>query len=463
MNKKLAAEVVAISALCLSGFSNPVRAQHVLADTEFSMALTGDSIITRQLSVYDEPEFLAMVDLIRSADVAFTNVEMLFHDYESYPMAESGGTWMRGDPELANELAWAGFDMVALANNHTGDYGVAGMQLTMQYVEEAGLVAAGVGNSLAEAREAKFLETKKARVALISLASTYRPHMAAGRSRDNIPARPGLNPLRIATTYQLPAAEFERMRGIGDALGLFIDQDGNPTGTNEERPGEIRLFGEWFSQGNTSAIRTRANQQDVDAIAAVVSNASRLADYVIVTIHAHEQLERREVPAEFLQPFARAMVDAGADVFVGHGPHALRGIEVYAGKPILYSLGDFLFQNETLLRLPSGNYDRYGLDDDAHVADFNDDRYKNDTEGFPANPEIWEAVVAVPVFRGKTLHEMALYPITLGHGLPRQVRGRPLFAEGDLAEKIIDDLRERSAPFGAEIELRRGVGYLKLD
>ncbi|MEM7504243.1 MAG: hypothetical protein AAF417_19540, partial [Pseudomonadota bacterium] len=66
-------------------------AQHQLADGDFSMALTGDSIITRPLSVYNEPQFLEMIDLIRSADVAFTNLEILFHDYEPYPMAESGG------------------------------------------------------------------------------------------------------------------------------------------------------------------------------------------------------------------------------------------------------------------------------------------------------------------------------------------------------------------------------------
>ena len=454
---------VAVLAAVSFGMAGQAVAQHQLADADFSMVLTGDSIITRPLSVYKEPEFLSMIELVRSADVAFTNLEMLFHDYEPYPMAESGGTWMRGAPELADELVWAGFDMVALANNHTGDYGVHGMQLTLQHVRKAGLVGAGAGNSLAEAREAKFLETDKARVALISLASSYRPHMAAGHSRDNIPARPGLNPLRVSTTYQLPRSEFDAMRGVGEALGLFIDQDGNPIGTDDDRPGEFRLFNQWFAPGDTATIRTKANQKDVDAIAAVVNNASRLADYVIVTIHAHQQLGPREIPAEFLQPFAHAMIDAGADVFVGHGPHVLRGIELYAGKPILYSLGDFMFQNETLLRLPTGNYDRYGLDDNAHVADFNDQRYENDTEGFPANPEIWEAVVAVPVFRGGTLREMALHPITLGHGLPRQVRGRPLFATGDLAEKIIDDLRERSAPYGAEIQFRRGVGYLKID
>jgi len=157
------------------------------------------------------------------------------------------------------------------------------------------------------------------------------------------------------------------------------------------------------------------------------------------------------------------MIDAGADVFVGHGPHALRGIEIYEGRPIFYSLGDFIFQNETLLRLPSENYERYGLGEHQHIADFNDARYENDTKGFPAVPEIWESVIAIPTFTNRELTELALYPIDLGFGLPRSVRGRPLLADEELAEKIIEDLRERSAPFGTGIEFRRGIGYVKLD
>ena len=443
--------------------TGPAPAQHQLADQDFRMALTGDSIITRRLSVYQEPEFLRLIDLLRSSDLAFTNLEMLFHDYEPYPMAESGGTYMRGEPALAGELAWAGIDMVARANNHAGDYGVLGMDLTTRYVAEAGILQAGVGGSLAEAREARFLETPKARVALVSVASSFARHMAAGRSRDDVPARPGLNPLRFSTTYVLAEAEFAALKELGDTLGLFTDQDGQPAGTDEGKPGQIQLFNQWFAPGDEPGIRTEANKRDVEEIASVVNNASRVADYVIVTIHAHEHGGRREIPAGFLPVFARAMIDAGADVFVGHGPHALRGIEIYSGRPILYSLGDFIFQNETLLRLPSENYETYKLGETAHLGDFNDARYKNDTEGFPAIPEIWEAVVAVPVFRGDSLRELALYPISLGYGLPRQVRGRPVLAQGELAEKILGDLVNLSAPFGTEIEFRRGIGYVLLN
>lgn len=437
-------------------------AQHLSADEEFTLALTGDSIITRRLSVYQEPEFLQMIELMRKADLAFTNLEMLFHDYEPYPMAESGGTWMRADPSLANDLVWAGIDMVSRANNHTGDYGTLGMQLTTRHVADAGIVQSGVGMSLAEAREAKFLETAKARVALISIASSFANHMRAGRSRDDVPARPGLNPLRYETTYVLPDEAYEQLRQTGESFGEFTDQDGNPQGTDEEKPGEMEIFGRKFALGSEYVIRRGAYEDDVREITAVVNNASRLADFTIVTIHAHEHGGRRELSPDFLHVFARAMIEAGADVFVGHGPHVLRGIEIFQGKLILYSLGNFIFQNETLLRLPYDNYDRYELDDDAHVADFNDERYEKDTKGFPALRENWESVVALVTFRNLEPSRLDLYPISLGYGAPRHVRGRPLLADRELAEKIIRDLQELSKPYGTEIEIRRGIGTVNL-
>ena len=97
---------------------------------ELAFALTGDSIITRKLAIYSEPAFLRVINLVRNADVAFTNLEMLFHDFEPYAMSSSGGTYMRAEPALVKDLVWAGFDLVSRANNHTGDYGVLGMNLT---------------------------------------------------------------------------------------------------------------------------------------------------------------------------------------------------------------------------------------------------------------------------------------------------------------------------------------------
>jgi poly-gamma-glutamate synthesis protein (capsule biosynthesis protein) len=430
-------------------------AAETVAQDRFTLALTGDSIITRKLSVYDEPEFLRMIDLLRGADLAFTNVEILFHDWESYPMSSSGGTYMRAQPELVHEFVWAGIDIGSLANNHSGDYGPPAMLLTEKYVREAGMIAAGVGRSLAEAREAKFIETKDGRVALISLASTFPDHSMAGKSRDDIPPRPGLSHLRHIRTYEVTKDQLEGVRATMRDLKMNPPAEGT----------SLNFLRNRFELADAPGVRTEPHPDDMAEIAMIVSNARRQADYVMVTIHAHEGApgpDSRMVPAQFLVTFARAMVDAGASAFVGHGPHALRAIEMYKGVPILYSLGDFVFQNETLQRLPYENYHGVGLNESDGLADFNEARYNNDTTGFPTIPEIWEAVIAVPEWSGQQLVELTLHPISLGFGQPRHVRGRPMMAEGPLADKILQDLVRLSEPYGTQFEIKDGVARVVL-
>jgi len=446
----LAALVVAVPSARQAQKPGPPSNAAPPATPGYAIALTGDSIITRKLTVYKEPAFLALIDLLRSADAAFTNLEMLFHDYEPYAMNESGGTYMRAEPALARDLAWAGFDLVARANNHTGDYGALGMRLTTKHVAAAGLVQAGVGESLTEAREAKFLETAEGRVALVSVASTYPDHARAGRSRGDVPARPGLNPLRFTTRYVVTPEQLELLRGVGRSLGLTLPASGP----------ELTLLRNRFVAGDTPGVVMEPDRRDMEEIAAVVRNASRLADRTIVSVHGHEAGRTREEPAAFQVAFAHAMIDAGADVVVGSGPHVLRGIEMYRGKPIFYSLGDFIFQNETLLRLPSENYEPFDLGPEAGVADFNARRYNNDRSGFPAQREIWESVVAMARWDGRRLREVVLHPITLGFGLPAAERGRPMLAGEELSRKILEDLQRLSKPFGTMIEVRGGIGRI---
>ena len=90
--------------------------------------------------------------------------------------------------------------------------------------------------------------------------------------------------------------------------------------------------------------------------------AKQLSDFVIVTIHAHEPGNWSQEPADFLPKLARAAIDAGADQFIGHGPHQVRGIEVYRGKPIFYSLGDFIFQLDLLEPVGSDLFEQYKMD-----------------------------------------------------------------------------------------------------
>jgi poly-gamma-glutamate synthesis protein (capsule biosynthesis protein) len=417
----------------------------------FTLALTGDSIINQRLRVFKEPEFTRLFDLIRGADAAFTNLETLFHDYEMPPAHQSGGTWMRTDPPIINELVWAGFDLVSRANNHAGDFGYDGSRLTSKYVRDAGLVEAGVGNSLAEAREAKFLETPKARLALISAASTFPPHSRAGNSRGDMPARPGLNPLRFNTTYVITADR------LADLKRVAAELSGNPPPAGDT----LNFGGRRYVAGPRPGERTEPLKEDVDAIARVVRSAASLADIVIVSLHCHESGANRSVPADFIPAFARAVVDAGADVFVGHGPHVLRGIEIYKGKPIFYSLSNFIFQNETLLRMPADSYEQYALDDHvAQPADYLDARYDKDRRSFPADQEYWDSVTAITKWDGGNLVEVQLHPITLGYKTSRADRGRPKLASGADASRILEMMVARSKPFGATVTVRNGVGYI---
>ena len=113
--------------LPLVGVALVLPAQTAAPDSNFRIALTGDSIIDRRISVYDEPGYVQMFDRIRRADAAFTNFEMLIHNFE-YPGAPmSGGTYMGAPAWVLDELKWAGFRLFAIANNHSFDFGTEGL------------------------------------------------------------------------------------------------------------------------------------------------------------------------------------------------------------------------------------------------------------------------------------------------------------------------------------------------
>jgi poly-gamma-glutamate capsule biosynthesis protein CapA/YwtB (metallophosphatase superfamily) len=70
--------------------------------------------------------------------------------------------------------------------------------------------------------------------------------------------------------------------------------------------------------------------------------ASGLADIVVVSVHAGQELA--EKPDKYLRRFFQGAIDAGADICLGHHPHVLQPVEWYHGKPIVYSMGNFIFR-----------------------------------------------------------------------------------------------------------------------
>lgn len=419
----------------------------------WSLASTGDSIITRRIKAYEsEPAFINMIRVIREADAAFTNLELSvfrLREFKGYPQAESGGSWLLGPPEVLEDLKWAGFDLFNRANNHTTDYGVEGMIETDRILDSLGLVHAGSGMTLGEAAQPQYLETNKGRLALIGLATTFTPMSRASDARPETKGRPGLNALRVERTYQLDAERMAELRRLVTVTGGRLPEQ-------EDAP--VRFAAQTFVPGRETKVIEKVNPIDEDRILRSIRHAARQADFVIVTSHSHEPSNEALEPPAFLVQFIKKCIDAGADTYIVHGPHQLRGIEVYKSKPIFYSLGNFIFENETNDNMPSDIYESFGLGNTAMAADLNDARFKNGTVGFPSNPVWFESVVAVPVFRGHRLIELKLYPIDLGHKLPRSQRGVPRLADAELGRKIIERVTKLSAAFGTQIVFQNGIG-----
>ncbi|MGH2543250.1 MAG: CapA family protein, partial [Ardenticatenaceae bacterium] len=217
-----------------------------------------------------------------------------------------------------------------------------------------------------------------------------------------------------------------------------------------------------FELGEEFKISTSLNKRDLDDNLRWIRDARRMADWVIVTVHCHEHGKGRDEPPDFLRAFAKACIDEGAHIFIGHGPHVTRGIEIYKDRPILYSLGNFIFQNDTVRWQPSHNYDEMKLDHYATPADFYDARSEGDTRGFPGDSIYWESVVVRCEYKGGKLKEVRLYPIDLGHNKPRSQRGRPMMADDKLGKKILDRMKRLSRAFDTNISLKDGVGVIRV-
>lgn len=461
--------------------------------TTLTLAAAGDAIITRRLSTCENERLARLVERIREADVGVVNLEVLLHDYEGYPAAKGGGTYMRAPPWAADELVWAGFDLFAAATNHIGDYSHGGMEATMRELDQRDLAYAGLGRTLATAREPAYLDTPAGRVALVAACSSITPGTEAGEQRPDLKGRPGLSPIHVEPRYVVPEDVFDQVCELADQLGLEAitarqERLGFPAPGEDDEEGEFTFLNVdrnapnlTFERGDEFGIRLDASEDDVDAVRKQIRAADRQADWVVASVHAHQGADgfRNDpsVPA-FLESFARECVDAGADAFVGHGPHVLRGIEMYDGTPIFYSLGNFLMQNETVTRLPAELYDDYELGHDALPADLFDARVfeaTNEEEnsegtretderiGFLADRSFWESVVPICRFDDGTLDRIELYPLELGYATPRPQRGRPLLAEDDAATRILEDLAELSAPYGTEIVIEGGRGVIVAD
>jgi poly-gamma-glutamate synthesis protein (capsule biosynthesis protein) len=83
------------------------------------------------------------------------------------------------------------------------------------------------------------------------------------------------------------------------------------------------------------------NYSDFNTLAETVAREKKKVDILVVSFHGGT--ERADDENDIQKAFAHVAVDAGADLILGHHPHVIQPLEVYKDKPILYSLGNFLF------------------------------------------------------------------------------------------------------------------------
>ncbi len=425
------------------------------APTSLTVAAGGDCIFTRRIRQIDDPDFLALARVFQTADIGFGNCEMTFHDLATgYPAATGacGDLNLVSDPTIVRDLAWAGINLMTVANNHGGDYGPAGLLATLDNLRAADITAAGGGLNIAQARAPNFRSTSRGRVALVGCASSFRAGSEASPGHAEIPGRPGVSPLRIRTVYGLPR---ERLAAIRDTQAAMERSQGNPTASSVS---EVRFLGNVFREAPEPTVMSEANPEDVHAIVAEVGRARAESDLVLVTIHAHESGRSREEPAAFLQPFARACIDAGAHAFFGHGPHVIRGIEMYRGRPIFYSLGNFYFQTETIEQIPQEIYDTCEIPSRS-PSDF----FKKVMGRMFEEDVFWEAIAPRLVFEDGRLTEATLHPVDLRRHEPATRRGTPVLARGAVADRILHRQADLSRAFGTAITVADGIARIKLD
>lgn len=431
-----------------------------------TMAMVGDCLIHRALSCYREAAFLELRRLMWEADVTYANLEGVVHQYESGPGARPGGYWTAFHPRNLEELKWLGIQLVSTANNHSLDYGQWALLNTLRRLDQTGLACAGTGKSLWEARAPGYLEVAAGRVALISATSTFEPHYSAGEQTPQVKGRPGANTLGSVREHVVDRETFDYLRRLGERLGdearKELARQYNIFPLPEDTDTQHHFLGQRFVVGDAFTVRSRCRPKDKEAILRRVEDAARMAEWVMVAVHCHEYDMEPESPPLFLQEFARACIDAGAHAFIGHGPHFLRGIEIYQGCPIFYSLGNFIVELENVPRHPAQLYEQYGLGLDALPSEMIARRIGDEAYHMAAHPRYWRSVLPVCRWEAGKLREVRLHPLDLGFRKPWGARGRPMLAEGDVSREVLEKLGELSRPFGTEVRMKDGVGVISL-
>ena len=336
-----------------------------------TIALTGDLVL-------DEPDaghwLSGIAPALHRADLAIGHLEVPHTDsvHELQGDVPAPGA----PPENVRAIAEAGIDMVSLAGNHIADCGAEGIADTLRELDAAGILHAGAGADLAAARKPAIFVVGERRIALLS-------YNCVG-----------------------PEASWATAEGAGCSFLPIRTADGSP-------------------------VNPRADLRAVDPAAFAIlrddiSAARQLADFVLVAMHKGIV----HVPAK-LAPYerelARAAIDLGADVVIGHHSHIARGIEFHHGRPIFHGMGNGCVVTRAL------------TPDQDHAARSEWAKRRKELFGFepdpaytlaPFHPEAVNAFIGMVAVEADGSIRAGITPVFV------EAPGRPVIAEPDKAGEI---------------------------
>jgi poly-gamma-glutamate capsule biosynthesis protein CapA/YwtB (metallophosphatase superfamily) len=254
------------------------------------IGLAGDIFVDQ-----DDPEAVVaeVSHLTQQFDLFFGNLEMPSCDAGSPVLGKPGGEnmsrWHCGSRNLL-ALRAAGFDAVTLANNHSMNYGFAGLAETMAGLDRLGISHAGGGGNIELAHAPAVCEVRGIRCALLGYTSVY-----ARRLFDATPDRGGVAVVRVDTFYEPP-----------------------------ERGQEV--------PGLPANVRTEPAPEDAERMQQDIRQAGEIADIVVVSWHWGRAGGYGKV-VPYQADLGHMAIDAGADIVFGHHPHLLEPLEFYSLSP----------------------------------------------------------------------------------------------------------------------------------
>ena len=424
---------------------------------KMSFTTTGDAICMKKITE-DYAGFKPLRDFICKGDARINNLEYVISDYKCYGSTFCGGLWLTARPNVFETMHKFGFNMYSCANNHSMDYSFEGVLQTCRYLESRDIPYAGIGENLFEAEKPALLYTKQGTVALISNCSSFEDAARAGYPSNEIPGRPGLNPLRFITINHVTHEELETLKKIeAETFVGATKKNSQIDGFTPMGPKGLYDFGgNYFIEDTRSYRETVVSPYDLDRTVRGIRDALNYADHVIIMTHTHQfkAFEFTE-PDYFFEDFSRKCIDAGASAIIASGTHQLKPIEIYKGKPIFYSLGNFIFHLDFVERQPYDYWERHSVKKEDYTSNrvlaLRDQTCQRGLTNSNLN---YRSVIPYFEFDDEgNMTKLVMKPIELCFDKDPKFKGTPFEADREAAEEICARLQRMSDYYGTKMFL----------